>query len=87
MPMTGLAFVLFTFYMVTDPGTTPVKTAAQVVFGCSVALTYGVLMTLHVVFGLFFSLAIVTGVRGLSMYWSAIRLSAAIRAPAGVPAR
>ncbi len=23
--MTGVAFVLFTFYMVTDPGTTPFK--------------------------------------------------------------
>src|SRR4051794_6015829 len=29
-PMTGLAFVLFTFYMVTDPGTTPSNPRAQV---------------------------------------------------------
>ena len=29
LPMTGVAFVLFTFYMVTDPSTTPLSTRAQ----------------------------------------------------------
>ena len=86
-PMTGLAFVLFTFYMVTDPGTTPAKAGAQIIFGSSVALVYGILMTAHVVFGLFFSLAVVTAVRGLGMYWSAVRVSVLDRAPAGVAAR
>jgi hypothetical protein len=73
VPMTGLAFVLFTFYMVTDPGTTPSSRRSQVIFGSSVALTYAVLMTFHVVFGLFFSLAIVTATRGLLIYGSAVR--------------
>jgi Na+-translocating ferredoxin:NAD+ oxidoreductase RnfD subunit len=63
-PMTGLAFLLFTFYMVTDPPTTPSTTRGQIFFGLSVAFTYGALMALHVVFGLFFSLVIVCGVRG-----------------------
>ena len=31
-PMTGVAFLLFTFYMVTDPGTTPTKLLNQVLF-------------------------------------------------------
>ena len=53
-PMTGLAFVLFTFYMVTDPGATPSRRRAQVAFGGSVAVAYGVLVALHVVFVLFF---------------------------------
>jgi hypothetical protein len=68
LPMTGLAFVLFTNYMVTDPGTTPFKPSAQVAFGAAVAAVYGALMLLHVVFGLFFALTIVCAMRGLGLY-------------------
>jgi hypothetical protein len=68
MPMTGLAFVLFSFYMVTDPATTPSGTRAQLIFGSAVALLYGALVALHISFGLFFSLAIVTLLRGTLMY-------------------
>jgi Na+-translocating ferredoxin:NAD+ oxidoreductase RnfD subunit len=64
MPMTGLAFVLFSFYMVTDPATTPSASRAQAVFGASVALAYGVLMSVHIVFGMFFALAFVCLLRG-----------------------
>ena len=67
-PMTGLAFVLFTFYMVTDPGTTPSRPRAQVIFGTSTALVYGLLVVEHVAFGLFFALAVVCAARGLAMY-------------------
>jgi len=65
MPMTGVAFILFTFYMVTDPSTTPNGVRAQIVFGSSVAFAYGVLMVSHVVFGLFFALSAVCTARGL----------------------
>jgi Na+-translocating ferredoxin:NAD+ oxidoreductase RnfD subunit len=68
-PMTGVAFVLFTFYMVPDPGTTPVRPRHQVAFGAAVAMVYGALQVAHVVYGLFFALAIVCGVRGLAL-WS-----------------
>jgi len=68
LPMTGLAFVLFSFYMVTDPATTPSSPKAQVLFGASVAATYCALMLFHVVFGLFFALAIVTATRGLWLF-------------------
>jgi hypothetical protein len=67
LPMTGLAFLLFTFYMITDPPTTPSTTRGQIFFGLSVAFVYGALMALHIVFGLFFSLVIVCGVRGMSV--------------------
>jgi enediyne biosynthesis protein E5 len=60
---TGVAFLLFTFYMITDPGTTPMKTRSQILFGLSVALGYGALVMLHIVFGMFFSLAAVCLVR------------------------
>lgn len=67
VPMTGVAFLLFTFYMVTDPGTTPTKPVNQVLFGAGVAFTYSVLMALHVTFGLFFALVIVCAVRGAAL--------------------
>lgn len=68
VPMTGVAFILYTFYMVTDPATTPEGRREQIVFGLSVAAVYGLLMVTHVVFGLFFALTIVCTVRGLCMY-------------------
>lgn len=68
LPMTGVAFILFTFYMVSDPGTTPTETKAQIYFGAAVAITYGLLVTFHVVFGIFFSLFIVCTLRGVLLY-------------------
>ncbi|HKO02641.1 MAG TPA: enediyne biosynthesis protein UnbU [Thermoanaerobaculia bacterium] len=67
LPMTGMAFVLFTFYMITDPATTPIDAPGQIGFGAAVAAIYGVLVSLHVVFGLFFALTIVTACRGVRM--------------------
>ena len=81
MPMTGMGFVLYTFYMVTDPATTPSKARAQVVFGGAVAITYSLLIITHVVFGLFFALTIVCAVRGLMLYgssWAASRTRAKV---------
>jgi Na+-translocating ferredoxin:NAD+ oxidoreductase RnfD subunit len=68
IPMTGVAFILYTFYMVTDTATTPAGRRDQIGFGLSVAAVYGVLMVAHVVFGLFFALTIVCACRGLYMY-------------------
>ena len=68
IPMTGVAFILYTFYMVTDPATTPTRHRDQIIFGFSVAVVYGLLMVTHVVFGLFFALTIVCTLRGLGIY-------------------
>ncbi|MEE8586026.1 MAG: RnfABCDGE type electron transport complex subunit D [Acidobacteriota bacterium] len=68
IPMTGVAFVLFTFYMITDPATSPFKPRGQVAFGLSVAAAYGLLVAWHQVFGLFFGLTLVCGLRGLILY-------------------
>jgi Na+-translocating ferredoxin:NAD+ oxidoreductase RnfD subunit len=68
VPMTGVAFILYTFYMVTDPATTPGGRRDQITFGLSVAAVYGLLMAIHVVFGLFFALTIVCACRGLCAY-------------------
>lgn len=81
-PMTGVAFLLFTFYMVTDPATTPSNPKRQVAFGASVALLYGVLMRVHVVFAIFFALTIVCMSRGLALHaWAWWTARAASRVP------
>lgn len=71
-PMTGVAFLLFTFYMVTDPATTPTTVRGQVAFGAAVAAAYGLLMAFHVVFGLFFGLSLVCAGRGALLYLKAL---------------
>ena len=74
-PMTGMAFVLFTFYMVTDPGTTPFKPRNQLIFGLSVAAVYGFLDVIHVVYQLFVALFVVCCSRGLLLHVSTIYAS------------
>lgn len=64
MPMSGFAFILFTFYMITDPATSPSGRWQQVVYAVAVAVAYAVFMELHVVFGLFYSLTAVCALRG-----------------------
>jgi enediyne biosynthesis protein E5 len=65
LPLTGVAFILFTNYMITDPGTTPVTRHGQVAFGLTAAAAYGILVWHGVVFGLFFCLVITCVLRGV----------------------
>lgn len=67
LPMTGFAFILFTFYMITDPATSPSRSSSQIAFAAAVAAFYGFLMELHIVFGLFYALTIVTAGRAAWM--------------------
>jgi Na+-translocating ferredoxin:NAD+ oxidoreductase RnfD subunit len=83
LPLSGTAFILFTNYMITDPGTTPVRVRNQVVFGLTTAAAYGVLVQLHVVFGLFFALFATCVLRGIVLAAQAIR---ARRGSIAVPA-
>jgi enediyne biosynthesis protein E5 len=78
--MTGVAFVLYTNYMVTDPGTTPSKPAAQFAFGAGVATFYGLFMVAHIAYGLFFATAIVCLIRGMFLW--GLHFSAKARAKA-----
>ena len=75
MPATGIPAMIYTFYMVPDPATTPSRPWAQVAFGASVAAVYLVLVMLHIVYGLFFALTIVSGTRGIGLYVAAITAS------------
>jgi Na+-translocating ferredoxin:NAD+ oxidoreductase RnfD subunit len=82
-PITGVAFLLYTFYMVTDPATTPSSLRGQIAFGSGVALAYGMLVALHAVFGLFFALTIVCTARAIGLaVISAARKPVAKPAPA-----
>ncbi|HTX95022.1 MAG TPA: enediyne biosynthesis protein UnbU [Mycobacterium sp.] len=77
LPVTGVAFILFTNYMITDPATTPVKRPNQVIFGVTAALAYGLLVIFGIVFGLFFALIIACSLRGavlgLTPHFQALR--------------
>jgi len=85
MPMTSAAFIVFTLYMVPDPATTPLKPWRQTAFGFAVALVYGTIQMLHLVFGLFFALLTVSAIRGISLHlYYAFKLRNP--APAEIPA-
>lgn len=71
--MTGIAFVLFTNYMITDPGTTPTRPRAQFIFGSGVAFAYAVFMEFNIVYTLFFATSTVCAIRGLG-WWGAYLL-------------
>lgn len=73
LPMTGFVFVIYTNYMITDPGTTPIERRAQTFFGFATAIVYGALVSFHVVFGLFYALTIVSAARGVGLYLAAAR--------------
>jgi enediyne biosynthesis protein E5 len=79
--MTGVAFVLFTNYMITDPGTTPTAGRYQFLFGAAVATVYGALMLFNVVYTLFFAVTIVCFCRG-GYWWARALLGRRHSAPA-----
>jgi enediyne biosynthesis protein E5 len=66
--MTGVAFVLFTNYMITDPGTSPSKRWSQIAFGGGVALVYGFYTAVHIAYGIFFATATVCLIRGMFLW-------------------
>ncbi|GAA0459704.1 hypothetical protein Ade02nite_13760 [Paractinoplanes deccanensis] len=63
--VTGVAFILFTNYMITDPQTSPSRPRDQVLFGAATAGVYGLLVVAHITFGLFYALTIVCAGRFL----------------------
>jgi enediyne biosynthesis protein E5 len=82
--MPGVAFVLFTFYMISDPATTPMKTKNQVIFGLSVAALYGFINIINVVYSMFIALMLVCTIRGGYLHWIAwrARVQAGLQVPA-----
>jgi Na+-translocating ferredoxin:NAD+ oxidoreductase RnfD subunit len=85
LPLTGFAFMLFTFYMITDPATSPSKTTSQVGFAVGVAAGYALFMELHIVFGLFYALTVVAAVRGSWILLAPNRQTPAYLSPTARP--
>ena len=89
-PMTSAAFIVFTLYMIPDPATTPLHSWRQAAFGFAVAMVYGIIQMLHLVFGLFFALVTVCAIRGLSLhlcFWWKSRLQPNTQlSPSALPA-
>jgi hypothetical protein len=67
-PMTSVIFLLFTFYMITDPQTSPSSVRGQVIFGLSLGAMYGLLIGHNVVFTLVLALFFVCLARGIILY-------------------
>jgi Na+-translocating ferredoxin:NAD+ oxidoreductase RnfD subunit len=82
VPLTGVAMVLFTFYMITDPQTSPSRFRSQILFGSGIAFAYSVLLLLHVQYTMFYSVTTIAALRGLGLCALSLR-----RAPAPEPAR
>ncbi len=64
LPMTGVAFVLHTCYVIADTRTTPRGAGDQAVFGLAAAVVYGLLVQFNVVSGLAVSLVVACAGRG-----------------------
>ncbi len=75
VPITGVSFVLFTFYMITDPGATPSDWREQVIFGAATALVYCILVLSHIGFAFFYSLVIVSFARGIILHIQNARIA------------
>ena len=86
VPLTGIAFVLFTFYMITDPQTSPSRLRGQILFGSGIALAYSVLLMLHVQYTMFYSVTVIAATRGIWLFAVSLREPAAKPAPVPVAA-
>jgi Na+-translocating ferredoxin:NAD+ oxidoreductase RnfD subunit len=81
--LTGIPMVLFTFYMITDPQTTPSKLRSQILFGGGIAVFYTVLLLMHVQYMMFYSVTVVCAIRGL--WLTAVSLREPSVRPAPMP--
>jgi Na+-translocating ferredoxin:NAD+ oxidoreductase RnfD subunit len=86
VPLTGVALVLFTFYMITDPQTSPSRLGSQILFGSGIAFAYSVLILLHVQYTMFYSVTVIAATRGLWLFAVSRREPAAAPSPVQVAA-
>jgi len=75
--LTGIPNVLFTFYMITDPQTSPSRLRSQILFGSGIAAAYFVLLSLHINFMMFYSVTAICALRGLGLFALNLRAAAA----------
>lgn len=68
VPLTGIPLILFTFYMITDPMTSPSRLRSQILFGGGIALAYSVLLVLEVQYTMFYAVTVVAALRGMWLF-------------------
>jgi Na+-translocating ferredoxin:NAD+ oxidoreductase RnfD subunit len=68
VPLSGVAMILFTLYMITDPQTSPSKLRSQIIFGSSIGIAYSILLDLHVQYTIFFAVTAVCATRGIILW-------------------
>jgi Na+-translocating ferredoxin:NAD+ oxidoreductase RnfD subunit len=78
--LTGIPMVIFTFYMITDPQTSPSRVRNQLLFGGGIAFAYSLLLMMHIQYTMFYSVTVACVTRGLWLY------AASLRAPSARPA-
>ena len=61
---TGIPLVLFTFYMITDPQTSPSRLRSQIIFGLSITIAYEVLLAMQVQYTMFYAVGAACAGRG-----------------------
>ncbi|MEK3732397.1 RnfABCDGE type electron transport complex subunit D [Paenibacillus sp. FSL M8-0334] len=66
-PMLGAAFQLFTFFMITDPRTTPESRSSRITFGLFIAMADAILRVAEVNHSLFYAAFLVTLLMGLPL--------------------
>jgi hypothetical protein len=84
--LTGIPLVLFTFYMITDPQTSPSRLRSQILFGSGIACGYFLLLGLHVQYMMFYSVTLVCALRGLGLFALSLRAPVTAAEPAAAPA-
>lgn len=82
--LSGIPMVLFTFYMITDPQTSPRRLRSQIFFGAGIACMYYVLLTMHIQYMMFYSVTCVCALRGLGLFALSLRAPATATEPATV---
>jgi enediyne biosynthesis protein E5 len=65
MPMTGSSFMLYTFYMISDPATTPRSRNGQILFGCCLAALDTILRYNRVLHSPLYALFMLTAIYSL----------------------
>lgn len=82
--LSGIPMVLFTFYMITDPQTSPSRLRNQILFGAGIACAYFVLLTLHIQYMMFYSVTAICTIRGLGLFALSLRAPVTSAEPATV---
>ncbi len=79
VPLSGVAMVLFTFYMITDPQTSPSTTRGQILFGSGIAAAYTLLLAFEIQYTMFYAVTLSSAIRGFGLWFESLREGRVVR--------